>query len=186
MSEDANLLLVLLSGSVVLEHLLGVDLLVALTRKVDVAIRLATAALTAAVAVVVLAHLGDRLLMTTGAGWLGIPMTAYAALGGVLVAGVTLRRAAPRTFVALRSYYPLLAGNGLMLGIALASAPVRPLSAALGRGVALAGSFCIVLVVFGYVAQRLSTSDVPRALRGAPILMISLGVLALGFQGFGR
>ena len=186
MTEDANLLLVLLSGSVVLDHLLGVDLLIALTKKVDVAIRLAAAALTAAVVAVVLAHLGDRLLVMTEAEWLRIPMTAYAALGGVLGAGVLLRWLAPRTFVALRTYYPLLAGNGLMLGIALASAPHRPLATALAGGFALAGSFSILVVVFGYVAQRLSTSDVPRAFRGAPILMISLGILALGFQGFGQ
>jgi len=181
---DANLVIVLLSGAVVLEHLLGVDLLVALTKKVDVALKLAMAVMVSAVVTVLLGHGLDALLGAAGAGWLRIPMLTYAALGGVMASALVTKIVHPRLFVSLRTYFPVLTVNALMLGILLGSTPRRPIAEAVLHGLALAGGFSILAVVFGYLSQRLATSEVPRAFRGAPIMLVTLGILALGFQGF--
>lgn len=191
LAQDVNLLLVALGAAIVLEHLLGVDLLIHAAKKTDVALRLAAATAISTLLVLPLGLLAEGLAGTLGVAWLRLPLMALAVTLGVAIAGAILNRLSPRLGASLNEHFALLTGNGLLLGVLLLSpvAPAAPgtpaaMLALLLRGGALAAGFCILLVVFGYIQQRLTTSNIPRAFRGAPISLISLGILALAFQGF--
>lgn len=50
--------------------------------------------------------------------------------------------------------------------------------------VATALGFALALVLFAGIRERLDVEDVPEALRGVPIALITAGLLAMAFMGF--
>lgn len=85
---------------------------------------------------------------------------------------------------------PLLAPaaiNGVVLGMPLAANfngvgdATRLLGLALGTG----GGFALASVLIAGGLRRCDNPDLPRALRGVPIMLIYIGLLSLGFMAFG-
>ena len=71
-----------------------------------------------------------------------------------------------------------------MLGVALLNLREQSLveSALYGFGAAL--GFGLVLVALAAARERLELADVPESFRGAPIGLITAGLMALAFMGF--
>jgi electron transport complex protein RnfA len=44
--------------------------------------------------------------------------------------------------------------------------------------------FALALVLFAGVREQLSTTNVPEAMKGTPIALITAGLLAMAFMGF--
>ena len=44
--------------------------------------------------------------------------------------------------------------------------------------------FTLVMVLFGAMREQLVDADIPRPFRGAPIALISAGIMSLAFMGF--
>lgn len=83
-------------------------------------------------------------------------------------------------------YLPLITTNCAVLGVALLNANQdhNLLESALyGLGAAL--GFTLVLILFAAIRERLEAADVPAPFRGTPIALISAGILAIAFMGFG-
>jgi len=78
---------------------------------------------------------------------------------------------------------PLLVGNGLLLGALVLSASAD-FTMVLARSLGIATGFVIVLLLFAAMHDRLDGADVPAPFRGAPILLITAAIMALGFMGF--
>ena len=55
-------------------------------------------------------------------------------------------------------------------------------SAVYGFGAAVGFSF--VLVLFSAIRERIDTADVPVAFKGAPIALITAGLMSMAFMGF--
>ncbi len=51
-----------------------------------------------------------------------------------------------------------------------------------GFGAAL--GFSLVLILFAAMRERLAVADVPQPFQGAPIALITAGLMALAFMGF--
>jgi H+/Na+-translocating ferredoxin:NAD+ oxidoreductase subunit A len=85
----------------------------------------------------------------------------------------------PRAFVAL------IATNCALLGVALPALEHRNgLLGSLVFGVSAGLGFGVVLVTFIALHERLDVSEVPRAFRGPPIVLVTAGLMALAFAGF--
>ena len=83
-------------------------------------------------------------------------------------------------------YLPLITTNCAVLGVALLNANQEHsllASAVYGLGAAL--GFTLVLILFAAIRERLEAADVPLPFRGTPIALISAGILAIAFMGFG-
>ena len=83
-------------------------------------------------------------------------------------------------------YLPLITTNCAVLGVALLHANQEHsllASAVYGLGAAL--GFTLVLILFAAIRERLEAADVPLPFRGTPIALISAGILAIAFMGFG-
>jgi electron transport complex protein RnfA len=102
------------------------------------------------------------------------------------LADTLLEYARPLLHERLRAFVPLLATNCAVLGVGFVRIAQRPsFFASLGYGAIAAAVFALVLVLFTALDERVDGSDVPRAFRGAPITLVSAGLVALAFAGLG-
>jgi Na+-translocating ferredoxin:NAD+ oxidoreductase subunit A len=96
-----------------------------------------------------------------------------------------MRHSAPLLHRVLGIYLPLITSNCAVLGVALLNVREQHSlveSALYGFGAAL--GFGGVLVALAAARERLAMADVPAAFRGAPIGLITAGLMALAFMGF--
>ena len=77
----------------------------------------------------------------------------------------------------------LLAADCALLGAALLGAEAD-LGTAVLQGLFGGLGFLLAMVLMAGVEDRISTSNVPRAMRGLPISLISASLIALAFMGF--
>jgi electron transport complex protein RnfA len=83
-------------------------------------------------------------------------------------------------------YLPLITTNCAVLGVALlAVGGELSLLETIVFSMGAAAGFTLVMVLFGAIRERLEGADVPAAFRGAPIALITAGIMSLGFLGFG-
>lgn len=113
-------------------------------------------------------------------------------LGFILVIAVTvqltemiMRRSSPLLYRILGIFLPLITTNCAVLGVALLNVQQQHdlLQSAL-YGFGAAAGFGIVLICFAAVRERVAHADVPLHFRGAPIGLITAGLMALAFMGF--
>lgn len=97
-----------------------------------------------------------------------------------------IAKSSPLLHRLLGIYLPLITTNCAVLGVALLNANQHHTlleSAFYGLGAAL--GFTLVLILFAAIRERLEAADVPAPFRGTPIALISAGILAIAFMGFG-
>ncbi len=96
-----------------------------------------------------------------------------------------LQKFQPALYSALGIYLPLITTNCAVMGVALLNVKegyniieviVFSFSAAVG--------FSLALIIMAGIRERLDITDVPRAMKGAPIAFIVAGLLSLAFMGF--
>ncbi len=96
-----------------------------------------------------------------------------------------LSSTSPLLHQVLGIYLPLITSNCAVLGVALlamqnaltfAETIVFAIGAALG--------FTLVMVLFAAIRERLDHARIPAAFSGAPITLITAGILSLAFMGF--
>ena len=96
-----------------------------------------------------------------------------------------MRARSPLLYRTLGIFLPLITTNCAVLGVALLNVQAEhDLLHAILAGFGAAAGFGLVLVMFAAMRERLEASPVPAALRGAPIALISAGLMALAFMGF--
>ena len=106
---------------------------------------------------------------------------------------IVLKKVMPPLYNALGVYLPLITTNCAVLGVALLN--VRTASVisdsasytfieSVINGFAAGIGFMIAIVLFAGVRERLEYSDIPKALKGLPIALISASLLAMAFLGF--
>jgi electron transport complex protein RnfA len=96
-----------------------------------------------------------------------------------------MRHSAPLLHRVLGIFLPLITSNCAVLGVALLNVREQHSlieSALYGFGAAL--GFGAVLVALAAARERLAIADVPESFRGAPIGLITAGLMALAFMGF--
>jgi len=95
-----------------------------------------------------------------------------------------LKKTAPDIYKSMGVYLPLITTNCAVLGVALdnISAGYTLIEAALA-GIAVPLGFTIVIYLFAMIRQRLEISDVPPAFAGAPIALITAGIMACAMMG---
>jgi len=113
-------------------------------------------------------------------------------LGFILAIAVTvqltemvMRKTSPLLFRILGIFLPLITTNCAVLGVALLNLQAQHdlLQSAL-YGFGAATGFGLVLIMFAAIRERLTFADVPEHFRGAPIGLITAGLMALAFMGF--
>ncbi len=105
--------------------------------------------------------------------------------GMVQLTELYLKSTSPLLHQVLGIYLPLITSNCAVLGVALLALQhelsfgqtiVFAIGAALG--------FTLVMVIFAAIRERVVHALVPVAFQGAPITLITAGILSLAFMGF--
>lgn len=105
--------------------------------------------------------------------------------GVVQFTELAMARRQPRLYRVLGIYLPLMTTNCAVLGVALLNVQEkRSLFEAVMYGFGASLGFALVLVLFSAMRERLETADVPAAWRGAPIALVTAGLMSLAFMGF--
>jgi len=98
---------------------------------------------------------------------------------------MVLQKTSPALYQALGIYLPLITTNCIVLGVAVLAVQleysfIESLIYSFGASV----GFALALVLFAGIRERLSLADVPEALQGTAIALVTTGLLALAFMGF--
>ena len=76
---------------------------------------------------------------------------------------IILKKLSPALYQALGIFLPLITTNCAVLGIAI---------------------LLVALVLFAGLRERLEMEDIPSAMKGMPIALLTAGILAMAFMGF--
>ncbi|MCF6345371.1 MAG: electron transport complex subunit RsxA [Thiomicrorhabdus sp.] len=99
---------------------------------------------------------------------------------------MAVHKTSPTLYQVLGIYLPLITTNCAVLGVALLNVTENNNfleSAFFGFGAAV--GFTLVMVLFASLRERIDASDVPAPFKGAPIALITAGLMSMAFMGFG-
>jgi electron transport complex protein RnfA len=96
-----------------------------------------------------------------------------------------MRKTSPLLYRILGIFLPLITSNCAVLGVALLNVQEQHnlLQSAI-YGFGAAAGFGLVLVTFAAMRERMAFADIPVHFRGAPIALITAGLMSLAFMGF--
>ncbi len=96
-----------------------------------------------------------------------------------------LHKALPELYRALGIFLPLITTNCAILGLALfASMRSYSLATSVVFGIGAGVGFTMALLIMAGIREHLEFADLPEAVRGIAITLITAGLLALAFMGF--
>lgn len=98
---------------------------------------------------------------------------------------IILKKVSPALYQALGIFLPLITTNCTVLGVAILTIQ-KDLNLPQAVCFALANSlgFTLAIVLFAGLRERLSLTKLPEAMKGAPIALITAGLLSMAFMGF--
>ena len=107
---------------------------------------------------------------------------------------MALKKFSPTLYSAMGIYLPLITTNCAVLGVAIdvvtkqftfgGAAHALNLGEAMVYAFATSLGYGLAMVIFAGIREHLALNEVPKAFRGVPIALISVGILALAFMGF--
>ena len=98
---------------------------------------------------------------------------------------IVIKKLMPPLYKTLGVYLPLITTNCAVLGVALTNVQngYDPIKSVL-NGVGISLGFLIAIVILAGIRERNEYNDIPKALKGSPIVLITAGLMALAFAGF--
>ncbi len=98
---------------------------------------------------------------------------------------ITLRKISPVLYQGLGIFLPLITTNCAVMGAALLSVSQEfNFVEALVFAVACSAGFTLALVLMAGIREHMETVELPPALSGSVVTMITAGILSLAFMGF--
>lgn len=98
---------------------------------------------------------------------------------------IIIKKVSPALYQALGVFLPLITTNCCVLGVAILVIQKEfSLLESIIYAIATAVGFTLAMVVFAGIREQLDRTELPRAMRGIPIALISAGILAMAFLGF--
>jgi electron transport complex protein RnfA len=106
--------------------------------------------------------------------------------GAVQLVEMYLRKFFPSLYESFGIFLPLITTNCAILGLCLFLNldMVDNLLAAVVRSFGAGIGFTMAICIMAGIRENLNMADVPKCLKGAPITLITAGILALAFMGF--
>jgi Na+-translocating ferredoxin:NAD+ oxidoreductase subunit A len=175
-----------LANNLVLDYLIGLSPIFAVSRKIETAFGLSlamllitplTSLLTFAVNFYILSPLNLQYLQ----------LLVFVIIVSLTLFSVErlLKLSRPALHEQVSVFIPLLMVNTALIGAALLNIQANQgLPESLFFGIGSAIGFGIVLIILTSLRERIMVSDVPASFQGASILLITLGIISMAFMGF--
>ena len=95
-----------------------------------------------------------------------------------------LKKTIPSLYEALGVYLPLITTNCAVLGIALKNVQDDlNIGESIINGMFSAVGFAIAIIVMAGIREKIDKNDIPESFKGAPIVLITAGLMAIAFLG---
>ncbi len=105
--------------------------------------------------------------------------------GSVQFTEMFVRYSSPILHQILGIYLPLITTNCAVLGVALLNtSQSESFLQALAYGIGAGLGFCLVMILFAGLRERLAIADVPMPFKGAAIALVTAGLMSMAFIGF--
>jgi electron transport complex protein RnfA len=98
---------------------------------------------------------------------------------------MVVHKTSPLLYQVLGIFLPLITTNCAVLGVALLNIQEQHgfvESALYGFGAAV--GFSLVMILFASLRERIAAADIPTPFKGAPIALITAGLMSIAFMGF--
>ena len=104
----------------------------------------------------------------------------------VQIVEMFLKKKSPGVYKALGIYLPLITTNCAVLGVAIDNAERYQFGfiQSVTCGFSTALGYTIAIVLLAGIRSRINEKDLPKPLRGAPIVMIAAALMSIAFMGF--
>lgn len=175
----------ILANNYVLVKFLGICPFLGVSKKVGTAVGMSVAVTFVMTVASAVTYFVQKLLVLAHIEYM--QTVAFILVIAVLVQLVemAIQKFSPALYGALGIYLPLITTNCAVLGVALLNVQegydfLYTLVYSFSAGI----SFMLAIVLFAGVRERLETADIPKALQGFPIALVTAGLLALAFLGF--
>lgn len=173
-------------NNIVLAQFLGICPFLGVSKKIDTALGMSAAVAFVMVLSTICTFLLQKYILDPlGLGFLQTLSYILVIAALVQMVEIVLKKVSPTLYSALGIFLPLITTNCAILGVAiiviqkdftLIESVVYALSTAVGFGLAL--------TLFAGIREQLRFSDIPKAMEGMPIALITAGILAMAFMGF--
>ena len=186
-------------NNIVLAQFLGICPFLGVSSKLSTATGMSMAVCFVITLATLVTYLINRyLLLPTGL--LGVDLTFLQTIAFILVIAalvqmveIVLKKVSPSLYQALGIFLPLITTNCAVLGVAInvvtkefsfVPGGVLNLGQALVYAFATSLGYGRAMVIFAGIREHLALMNVPKAFKGVPVAIISVGILALAFMGF--
>ena len=173
-------------NNIVLSQFLGICPFLGVSKKIQTSLGMGMAvAFVLTVATVVTFLLQKCVLDPLGLQYLQTIAFILVIASLVQMVEIILKKVSPALYQSLGIFLPLITTNCSVLGVAilviqkdftLIESIVYALSTAIG--------FALALVLFAGIREQLAYVNIPKGMKGMPIVLVAAGLLSLAFMGF--
>lgn len=173
-------------NNIVLSQFLGICPFLGVSKKIQTSLGMGMAvAFVLTVATVVTFLLQKCVLNPLGLQYLQTIAFILVIASLVQMVEIILKKVSPALYQSLGIFLPLITTNCAVLGVAilviqkdftLIESIVYAFSTAIG--------FALALVLFAGIREQLAYVNIPKGMRGMPIVLVAAGLLSLAFMGF--
>ena len=185
-----SLILIMISGAlinnVVLNQVLGICSFLGVSKQMKASASLGGAVIfVMTIASAVASLLYNYVLQPFGLDFMKTIVFILVIAALVQIVEMFLKKKSPAVYQALGIYLPLITTNCAVLGIALTNVQneynfIQSVLAGFGTAV----GFTLAIVLLAGIRSRIREEDLPRPVRGAPIVLISAALMSIAFMGF--
>ena len=99
---------------------------------------------------------------------------------------MALKKMSPNLYSALGVFLPLITTNCVVLGAAIGNIQseynlIETIASAIGASL----GFLIAIVLLAAIREKLEFANIPKPFQGVPIALVTIGLMAMAFFGFG-
>ena len=175
-----------LINNVVLNQFLGICSFLGVSKQIKASASLGVAVIfVITIASAVASLLYDYILKPLGMDFMKTIVFILVIAALVQIVEMFLKKTAPAIYKALGIFLPLITTNCAVLGVALTNVQngynfIQSVLCGFGTAV----GYTIAIVLLASIRSRIHEEDIPAALRGAPIVLISAALMSIAFMGF--
>ena len=181
-------------NNIVFSQFLGICPFLGVSKKIDTAIGMGAAVTFVLTLATIVTYLLQKfLLVPFGLKFLQTILFILVIAALVQMIEIVLKKVSPALYQALGVFLPLITTNCCIIGVAILVADgTNKLPAGADHNLltgtlfafATAIGFAMALVIFAGIREQLELQNVPKAMKGTPIALLTAGLLAMAFMGF--
>ena len=183
-------------NNVILAQFLGICPFLDTSKKTSTAVGMGAAVIFVLVLATLVTYLLNKyLLVPNGLQFLQTIAFILVIAALVQMVEIILKKISPSLYTALGVFLPLITTNCCVLGVAITvvtkqftfgeAAHMLNLGEAVIYAAGIAIGFAVALIIFSGIREHIDLMEAPEGTKGTPIALITAGILAMAFMGFG-